>query len=410
MTEIVDWLQTTHGQEAIDLAIRTRKATSDPLVLASTLERQLGLPSTYRAAAALQADLRERLVARWGDAPRWLLARDGIEQATHPIVRHWRAKRLTALNVTRVADLGCALGFETASFAEAGISVRAVERDIETAAIATMNLTSHDARVDVFDVVEDPDALNAVLADVDAIFVDPARRDVNAPKSVDGASGGRVTQPEDWSPSWSWVVGLAQQHPNLVAKVAPGIDHELLPHDSQTVWFSIKNVLVEASVWFNGFGLSPQRVAIAVDRHGDFAELDSAAPTSDHVGNIEKFIMDPAPSVTRAGLVQQLAALTGAHLIDSHLGYLSCAIEPADSPLYATYEVVETLKFDEKKIAAALSRIGARDVQVSGRGHRIDTDALTKKLKKELAGDKVISVLLARIGDDVTVALTQRIN
>jgi hypothetical protein len=410
MTEIVDWLQTSHGQAAIDLAIRTRKATSDPLALATTLERELGLPSTYRAAAALQADLRERLVARWGDAPRWLLTRDGIEQATHPIVRQWRANRLAELGLTRIADLGCALGFETASFAEAGLAVRAVECDIETAAIAAMNLASHNARVDVFDVVADSDALAAVLADVDAVFVDPARRDANAPKSIDGASGGRVTDPEDWSPRWSWVVELAQRQPKLVAKVAPGIDHDVIPEDAQTVWFSIKNVLVEASVWFGGFGLAPARIAIAVDRHGDVAEIDSAAATSDVVGPIQQFILDPAPSVTRAGLVQHLAAHTNAHLIDSHLGYLSSAAEPHDSPLYATYEVIETLKFDEKKIAAALTKIGARDVQISGRGHRIDTEALTKKLKKGLAGDKVISILLARIGDDVTVILTQRIN
>jgi hypothetical protein len=108
--------------------------------------------------------------------------------------------------------------------------------------------------------------------------------------------------------------------------------------------------------------------------------------------------------------VQQLAALTDSHRIDEHLGYLSCEKEPEDSPLFVTYEVLQSLKFDEKAIASALNQIGARDVQVSGRGHRIDTETLTKKLKKNLSGDKVISVLLARIGNDVTAILAQRLN
>ncbi|MEY4348418.1 MAG: hypothetical protein RIS43_837 [Actinomycetota bacterium] len=410
MTEIVDWLQTPHGQHAIELAQSVKKAASDPLAVASALERELGLPSTYRAAATLQADLRDRLLARWSEVPEMLFTRDGIEQATHPIVRRWRSLRLAKLGVSSIADLGCGLGFESRTFADHGMTVRAVERDVETAAIATLNLAKHPARVDVFDVVEDKGALDALLSEVDAVFVDPARRDTNAPRSIDGATGNRVSDPEDWSPRWSWVRNLADTQPKLVAKVAPGIDHDLLPPDSQTVWFSIKNVLVEASVWFSGFALSPERVAIAVDRHGDFAELDSQSPTSAAVGEVSTFLLDPAPSITRAGLVQQLAALTDSHRIDEHLGYLSCEKEPEDSPLFVTYEVLQSLKFDEKAIASALNEIGARDVQVSGRGHRIDTETLTKKLKKNLSGDKVISVLLARIGNDVTAILAQRLN
>ncbi|MEY4323024.1 MAG: hypothetical protein RL410_805 [Actinomycetota bacterium] len=410
MTEIVDWLQTPHGQHAIELAQGVKKASNDPLTVASTLERELGLPSTYRAAASLQADLRDRLVARWGKAPEMLLTRDGIEQATHPLVRQWRSQRLAQLGITRIADLGCGLGFESQTFAEHGITVRAAERDVETAAIATLNLAKLSARVDVFDVVEDETALEALLNDVDAVFVDPARRDANAPRTVDGASGNRISDPEDWSPSWSWVSELASTNPKVVAKVAPGIDHTLLPENSQTVWFSIKNVLVEASVWFSGFALTPDRIAIAVDRHGDFAQIDSAHATSEAIGKVEKFILDPAPSITRAGLVQQLAALTHAHRIDEHLGYLSCSDEPEDSPLFVTYEVIRSVKCDEKILASSLAEIGARDIQISGRGHRVDTETLTKKLKKNLNGDKVISILLARIGDDITAILAQRIN
>lgn len=410
MTEIVDWLMTPHGQSAIDTAVRVRKTTADPLALAATLDRELGLPATYRAAASLQADLRQRLIDRWGEAPDWLLTRDGIEQATHPIVRRWRSARLAALGVKRIADVGCALGFESGSFAAAGMSVRAVERDVETAAVAVLNLKKYDARVDLFDVVADADALEVVLADVDAVFVDPARRDASAARSVDGRSGNRVTSPSEWSPSWDWVCALGERQPWLVAKAAPGIDHELLPAESQTTWFAIRGVLVEASVWWPGFGLTPGRQAIAVDRHGDMAQIDSTMPTSDAVGGVGAFVLDPAPSVTRSGLVTTLAAVVGAHRIDENIGYLSCDVEPEDSPLFTTFEVLSVVPLDEKKLKAELLRVGARDVQVTARGYRGDIDALTKSLKKGLAGDKVISVLIARIGDSMTSIVAQRLN
>lgn len=410
MTEIVEWLLTEHGQNAIDVASRARSVSPDPLAVAKCLQRELDLPSAYRTAATLQAELRDKLIARWGEAPRWLLTRDGIEQATHPVVRRWRAARLAGLGVQRIADVGCGLGFEAASFAEAGLTGYAIERDREVASVAAVNLRDTGFDVLNFDVVEDDEAMTAVLAEVDAVFVDPARRDPNAPRRSDGSSGQRVSDPAAWSPSWDWVLAAAQRQPRLVAKVAPGIDKTLLPASAQTTWFSVAGTLVEASVWCAGLGLEPGARAIAVDRHGDFAELSDTDAATAAIGAVEAYLLDPSPAVTRAGLVQQLAARTGSHRLDPHLAYLSCEAEPADSPLFHTYEVVESLPFKEAEAAAALQRAGARDVQVSARGWGGDIDALTHSLKKGLAGDKVISLLIARIGEGHTAILAQRVN
>jgi hypothetical protein len=410
MTEIVDWLQTPHGQSAIEMASNARIAGVDALTVASRLERELGLPSSYRSAASLQAELRLKLTARWGATPQWLLTRDGIEQATHPLIRQWRAQTLAELGIQSIADLGCGLGFETESFTQAGIKVRAVERDVETAAIAGLNLHGLEARVDVFDVVEDSEALETLLAEVDAVFVDPARRDQAAARTIDGRTGNRVSDPSDWSPSWEWVCELGESKPKLVAKVAPGIDHDLLPEGTHTTWFAIRGGLAEASVWWPGFGLPAGRSAIALDRFGEMARIDSTHATHNDITNIKKFILDPSPAVTRSGLVTQLAAMTHGSRIDEHLGYLTSAEEPEDSPLFVTYEVIEEMPFHEKAVHHALVACGARDVQISARGYRGDIDALTKSLKRGLTGDKVISILLARVGDSITAILAQRIN
>ncbi|MEY3407081.1 MAG: hypothetical protein RL038_142, partial [Actinomycetota bacterium] len=87
MSEIVDWLQTSYGRNAIEVARKARAVSPDPVAVASCMSRELDLPSTYRAAATFQAELQDRLIDRWGEAPDWLLTRDGIEQATAPAVR-----------------------------------------------------------------------------------------------------------------------------------------------------------------------------------------------------------------------------------------------------------------------------------------------------------------------------------
>ncbi|MEN9693172.1 MAG: hypothetical protein RLZZ330_816 [Actinomycetota bacterium] len=408
MTEIVDWLQTENGQSAIKMAQETLKTTSDPLKLATELERQFSLPSSYRTACALQAELRNRLVLRWGDSPNWLLTRDGIEQATHPLVRTWRSEKAASLGASSIADIGCGLGFESDSFQEAGLGVIAVERDTEAHAVASRNLAP--IPVERFDVVLESEKLDAVLSKVDAVFVDPARRDPKAARNVLGNSGNRITNPDDWSPSWNWVLNLAKEKTKLIAKVAPGIDHELIPADAHTFWFAIRGSLVEASVWFNGWGLTPGKTAIAINRFGEMATLSSSDEGSDAVGRVQKFVLDPSPAITRAGLVQQLAALTSSHRIDQNLAFLSCETEPDDHPLFTTYEVIEFFEFDETKISQALKDNLAYDVQIISRGYRGDVDALTKKLKKNLKGDKLICLLLARIGDKTIAILAQRIS
>lgn len=399
-----------HGQTAVSVALQARTVSPDPLHVAKVLQRELDLPTAYRQAASLQAELRERLVQRWGAAPDFLLTRDGIEQATHPAIRAWRTERFLANGVERVADLGCGIGFESGNFAAAGMGGWAVDRDLETAAIAAMNLRGSGIQVLQFDVVEDAAALGAVLADVDAVFVDPARRDPKAARTVDGRSGNRVSDPEDWSPAWSWVLELGERHGKVVAKVAPGIDKELLPEGAQTVWFAVRGSLAEASVWWPAFGYEAQRVARAVSRHGDVDEIDDLGESSEQISEVGAFLLDPSPAVTRAGLVTQLAARVGAARIDEHLGFLTTAVEPEDSPLFTTYEVLQTLPLDEAEVAKALHAVGARDVQVSARGWGGDIDALTARLKKGLTGDKVISVLIARLAEQHLAVLAQRLN
>lgn len=363
-----------------------------PLALAASLERRFGLTPDQRAAVLTQIDLRARAAARWGiDSSQLFFTRDGLEQASRPAVAAWRANRLAAAGVRTIADLGCGLGLEARAFAIAGLTVTAIERDPETAAYAAANLRGLSANVVIGDVTD------MSLPDVNALFVDPARRDPSAPRSVDGRSGQRIADPEDWSPPWSWVCGLP--HRRVVAKVAPGIAHALIPEHASATWVQCDGDLVEASVWFNELRNDARTSAVAISNTSVVEELTSNDTEHTTIGDIDAYIYDVHGVVTRSRLVTQLAARLDAHRIDERLGFLSSP-STVPTPFATPYRVVESMPFDGKRVISALQALGAGNITIVKRAFAADTDQLRKQWMKKLSGDREYTVVLTRIGEN----------
>jgi len=393
------WIASPEAGEA--LAYAAAAGATDTLKLGADLQRRFDLTPEQRATVLTQADLRARAAKRWGVAVDDLLfTRDGLEQASRPAVAKWRAEQLKSFGVRSMADLGCGLGFEARALADAGISVRAVELDAETAELARHNLTGRDATVVRGDTT-DPDVLEPVLAEVDAVFLDPARRDPKAPRSINGLSGHRVADPADWSPPWPWIEALAKRQPRTVVKVAPGIDHALIPDGGSAVWTAVDGDLVEASVWFPGFAGLPRRSALSL-AFGSPARLDSEQPVDDAIGPVGAYLLDVSPVVSRSGLVTTLAASAQARRIDEHIAYLSMDVAPAPSPFYSGYAVLEVMGFDRKGIGAWLRNNDAGALTVTKRGFAADTEALGTQWRKQCKGSRPIVIALTRIGDSPT--------
>ena len=79
------------------------------------------------------------------------------------------------------------------------------------------------------------------------MWLDPARR----------ASGSRLNNPADWSPSLDWAFELARTLPTGI-KLGPGLDRDLLPDGRRSdgsstpieaQWVSIDGDVVELAVW-----------------------------------------------------------------------------------------------------------------------------------------------------------------
>lgn len=353
------------------------------------------------AAALTQSRLRSQATAKFGPfAGDLLYTADGLEQATRLPVAARHARRFVDAGCTSVADLGCGIGADALAMAGLGLRVEAVEADPVTAAIATVNLrlASGDASVRHGDAMTFPEGSGPV----EGAWADPARR----------AGGRRIGDPEKWSPPLSWALGLpAAGAPVGVravgVKVAPGIDHDLVPFDQgwQVEWTSVDGDVVEAVLW-HGAASDPlvRRAADVLvtdpDSPDAVAEVarvtDADAPPPDEVGAAEigDVLYEPDGAVIRAGLVTAVAAAVGGRLIDPSIAFVTADTPAPTTPLAKAYEVEAVLPWGLKRLRGYLSARGVGQVVVKRRGSPIDPDELRKALR--LSGDGSATVILTR--------------
>lgn len=382
-------LRTADGVEALAAA---EVAGGEPLAAASAL-RSRGIAPDLAAAALTQADLRRRAVAKFGpDAERMFFTRAGLEQATRAAVADRRAARLAAAGVTRLADLGCGLGSDALAAGRRGIRVYAVDADPLTAAIAEANA----AALGLADLVsvKCADATGVDLAGFDAVFADPARR---------RAGGGRVFDPRSYAPPWTFIAALPERVPRTVLKLAPGIDHALIPAGAEAAWVSVDGDLVEATFWCGPLASVPRRATLLATRSpAGSVELTGSGLAAAPVGPVEAYLYDPDPAVVRAHLVAEFAETVGGRIADPMIAYVyadSCA----ETPYARRLEITDVLPFSLKRLRALLRERGVGRLEIRKRGSALDPAVLRRDLR--LAGPNAASLVLTRVAGAPTAIL-----
>lgn len=389
-----------------------------------TLNRRLrdaGHDAELVAAALTQSRLRRDARAKFGDfAERMLFTDDGLQQSTRLPVAARHARRFREAGVTSVADLGCGLGADAMAAAASGLDVVAVEADETTAAAATMNLAAFpEARVEHTTAEEFVAAHRMAESGRAAelgwgLWLDPARRDVDAGRSAGGRTK-RLWDPETFSPPLSLVTELAATGVPLGVKLGPGIPHELIPEDCEAEWVSLDGQVVEVVLWFNALARPGVRRAATVLRtpEGDgqdsgrlaVEELTSGAdfdevsePEVAGRDGLAGLLCEPDGAIIRAGLVADLAERLGGRMLDEHIAYFCLddgeeQVEAATSTsTVRAHRVVEVLDFSVKRLKRWVAEHGVTRLEIKKRGVDVDPATLRRRLKPHGAGEETMII------------------
>lgn len=406
---------------------------SDTLGAVTSLRSRGFSPEDSSAIISL-AQARTRARAKFGERARTLmLTQEASEQATRPVIAHYRADRLARVPGL-VADLGCGIGSDTAVYAAARGSVVAVELDPLTASFAAANLAfCPRARVYSGDVTAyDPASgagSEATLTDGAGaspaiLWLDPARRELRGARK---AQTERLFDPEAFSPPFSFVLNLARTGMPMGVKLGPGFPHEGIPSPEdiaseanpapriEAEWIQSEGSLAELVLWFNALAQEgvartatsvrelpagpADRVPSVAEATGKVADLlppyeavsfRSALTAAEAERSVEvpvsllqpgEYLLEPAPAIVRSHLVAEFAQSIGAQLLDEHLAYL-CSTEPVEHPLVTCYEVLEEIPLQEKQLKRWVREQGFTALTIKKRG----VDIVPEQLRARLLG------------------------
>lgn len=341
-------------------------------------------PDPERSTAALnQALLRRRAATKFGaDAARMFFTSDALEQATHPRVAGHRAARLAlAVEDGSVLDLGCGLGSDLIATSRAGLVAAGVDVDPLRVALASANL----AALDLPGAVTTAEATSVDRSGFSACFVDPARR----------SARGREFGIEGWTPPWSFVLSVLERRG--VAKVAPGIPHDVVPSDSEAEWVSLGGEVKEAALWSPDLSTCSRRATV-IGAGGLATLTDEDDPGPTETREMCDFLYEPDGAVIRAGLVTAVAAGVDGGLLDPHLAYVTSA-QAFATPFARGYQVLEEVPHREKPLRQLLRQRGIGRLTIKKRGVDLSPDKLRKRLA--LRGSNEATLVLARIGGGV---------
>ncbi len=385
------WLHSIDGIHAAHLATTEIEQGTDTLRIIEKLRREY---SASEARSALDlATGRQVASFKFTDGKRLFCNRKAAEQASHELLARHTAHRFAGLE--SVADLGCGMGGDLLELA-LETNVTAIDRDPDRIAMASANAQvralKHRVTFSVNDIVAHASHSNEAAA-----WFDPSRRDTS----------GRRFDPDQWSPSLKTAIEMAQRYAGAGIKLAPGIERQHLPGESELEFISLSGRLVAAVLWIGFLAVSP-RQATVIRSDGRKATL-AGKGNEEHtdIGPVSRYLYDPDPAIGRAQLVHQLAKENGAWQIDARVAYLS-ADRSLTTPFARRFAIIACLPFSERKLQECLLENDGGRVEIMRRGSPIDTNALKQRLDSHLNGTQVLTIALTHIGTEQIAIVCKR--
>jgi len=413
------------GRELLDRLAGEDLGADQALALSASLRR--AYPADLVAAALTQQTLRASAREKFSRANEMLFTRAGLEQASSELTARHAAARFVGSRL--VADLCCGIGGNLVALAEAAHAAEsAIPASDSVIAESPQQLARREFRdhgTRVIGVDSDPtnlefarhnvavcapaarvsficaDVTQAPLRGVDAVFIDPARRD----------DQGRLSAGQ-YRPPLGFCLRLADTVGRVGIKAAPGLKRDLVPDGWETEFVAVGRELKEALLWSpslaTGGGAATRATVLPA---GDTLAASSAGagacrtpgpgPSASsglpaRLGPPGGYLLDPNPAVTRAGLVTDLAVLTGTWQIDPMIAFLS-SDEPVRTPFARTLRVIQSAPWHEKRFARMLRELGIGSADIRRRGLAGDVPRIHRRL--ELQGPGSATIVLTRVAN-----------
>ena len=377
----ITFLRSERGRQFLAAYADSDTSESNTLRLLTTLRKSLSL--TEASALLTTLRLRKRAAAKFPRFARDMLFTDaGLQQASHPAVRRYRAGLVESGNVL---DVCCGIGGDSLALAAAGKQVLGLDIDPARIAIARHNAAAMGHRA-AFQVA---DGARPLPPGFGCIFFDPGRRD---------PQGRRIHQVEQYRPPLSLV--RAWRANEIIVKLSPAVDlQQLAAYPGQLEFISAQGQLIEALLWLHLPPAPPRATRLTESgvfhlTGGDPAPVEIAAPKA--------WLFEPDPAVLRAGLVQRLAQDLDAAMIDETIAYLTMDTR-VESPWGRYWKILDWMPFQLKRLRRYLMERGVGRVTVKRRGFAMTPEELISRLRLRHGDESRVLVMTRCSGKPVVI-------
>ena len=389
MASFEQWLRL---RESPDLFEALGSATGSELGLQERLRRTYDA-DVVRAALSLR-DARLRAKGRFSRADEMWFGRVGLEQASGELVALHKATRFDG----RCWDLCSGIGGDALALGT-DADVVAVDRDASKALCCRWNCEAYGVAGRVEVVVADVERLGRMGG---LVHIDPDQRPGGARRSH------RI---EDAEPGRAFLESLMRTAAGGAVKLSPAANFLGKFAGCEVELVSVGRECKQAVIWFGELAGPPPPGQPQLFRA---TSLPTGETLAGHplavlfrMAPVGAFVVDPDPSVVRAGLVDVLADRVDGWRLDEREEYVS-SDRPATTSLAQSFRVLSVTAYRIPLVREAARGLDFGPVEIKCRHVPVDASALRKKLK--LTGSRPGVIVVAKVDGKTRAVLAERVS
>ena len=403
--EDYSWLLSEAAIPLLRQAADVFRTKGNMVRLAQSLRKEI---SRSRAAIVLeQAQLRIRAKSKFPNADAMFFTKRGLEQATGRGIALYKAARFAGCE--NVADICCGVGGDLLALHDRSDSATCVTTGVDADELTAL-FAGHNLKVGCANQTGRGGVLfqkfeSMSIDGLDGLHADPDRRGSksNFQRTVHGSR---------FEPSLDELLHASSNIKLVAIKVAPATPvSDAWPEQIEREWIGDRHECKQQLIWQGeraeriGY-----RIATCVDNVGGSASfsisearMNMKLPAASSVGD---YIHEPHPTVLAAEISRPFGQQLDLRPLANDVAYLTGGI--ASHPLLQSFQVIEILPVNLKKVAAALKAMDVGILEVKRRG--VEQAAGDPFLKLKLSGSQRATVILTRFDGKRVAIIARRVS